>query len=186
MRSHLKLGPANLALISLYFAPFWGRDAVRALVSPYGGLEDRTQTAAANTFGQLFDLGLEGLMRVSNALAALKLVIAAAFVAYLIEFARSLVVEREPNHETIDAVLALAVTAIGIWAMPALALDDTALVRLAATQLLLVSGALIVIMVERHVEEASAVAMPQLTAAEARQPVIAKSAATKQSNLVLP
>ena len=34
----LKLGSVNLALLSIYFVPVWGRDAVRALVSPYNGL----------------------------------------------------------------------------------------------------------------------------------------------------
>jgi hypothetical protein len=171
MRSYLKLGPANLALISLYFAPVWGRDAVLALISPYSGFEDPVQAAAANYFRQMFDLGLDGLMRASNVLAAVKLVIAAGFVAYLIEFARSLAVEREPNRETIDAVLVLAVTAIAIWTLPALALDDGALVRLSATQLLLVVGALIVIMVERHVERSSAKHAPLDTPLPAGTPV---------------
>jgi hypothetical protein len=171
MRPYLKLGPANLALISLYFVPVWGRDAVRALISPYGGFEDRVQAAATNYVRQMFDLGLDGIMRVSNILAALKLVIAAAFVAYLIEFARALVIEREPDRETIDAVLVLAVTAIVIWALPALALDDAGIVRLAATQLLMVIGALIVITIERHVERAIIGRDPQVAPSPAREPV---------------
>jgi hypothetical protein len=161
MRSFPRLGATNLALISISFAPMWGRDAVRALISPFGGFEDRTQAAAAGYFRQVFDLGLDGLMRASNTLAAFKLVIAAGFVAYLIEFARALAVRREPNRETIDAVLVLAVVAIAIWTLPALALDDAALIRLSATQLLMVAGAVIVVMAERHVEESAAGRAPQ-------------------------
>src|SRR5262245_61322501 len=73
------LGPVNLALIAFYFVPAWGKDALRVLLSPYAGFEDRTQAAVAIYFRGVFDLGLDGAMRVSDALAAIKLVIAAGF-----------------------------------------------------------------------------------------------------------
>ena len=86
----------------------------------------------------------------SHILAGVKLVIAAAFVAYLIEFARSWVTGREADRETIDVVLILAVVGIIICVLPALALGDAAMIRLYATQMLLVAGAITVIVVERH------------------------------------
>ena len=155
MRSIPRLGAANLAVVSLYFAPVWGLGALRALTSPFSGFEDHAHAAAAIHVRQLFDLGLDGLMRASSMLAGLKLVIAAGFVAYLIEFTRAFVVGREPNRETLDAVLALAVGAIVIWGLPALALDDAAQIRLHATQLLLLAGAVVVITVERHIEQSA-------------------------------
>ena len=153
MRSYSRLGAANLALISVYFAPVWGRDAMRALLSPYNGLEDKVHSAAAIYFRQLFDLGLDGLALTSNMISGVKLVIAAGFLAFAIEFARSLINGRDVDRGTVDVVLALALAGIAIWALPALALDDAALVRLYATQLLLVVGAVIVILVERHIEQ---------------------------------
>jgi hypothetical protein len=146
----LKLGSVNLALLSLYFIPAWGRDAIRALLSPYNGLEDRAQAAAASYFGQLLDLGFGGLVLTSHILAGIKLVIAAAFVAYVIEFARAWVIGRDADRETIDVVLILAVANIVISTLPALALGDAALVRLYATQMLLLAGAITIIVVERH------------------------------------
>ncbi len=150
MRSGPSLGAVNAALLSLYFAPVWGRDALRVLTSPFFGFEDRTHAAAISYFRALFDLGLDGLMRVSGALAALKLVIAAGFVAYLIEFARALVMRREPNSETLDVVLLLALGAIMLWAWPGYMLGDAGVTRMHATQFLLLSGAAIVILAERH------------------------------------
>jgi hypothetical protein len=147
-----KLGPANLALVSLYFAPVWGSDAVRALTSPFNGFEDRVHAAAAAYIRGLFDLGLDGLVLTSQILAGIKLLIAAAFIAYAIEFARALATRREPNRETQNAVLLLAVLGAALWTLPALTLDPSGLVRLYATQLLLIAGAFIVIMVETHVE----------------------------------
>jgi hypothetical protein len=86
-------------------------------------------------------------------LASIKLVMAAGFVAYLIEFARALAIGRELDRATLNAVLALAAGTIVIWALPALALSDAGQIRLYATQALLVTSAVIVVMVERHIEQ---------------------------------
>jgi len=155
MRSAARLGPYNAALVALYFAPVWGREAIKSLTSPFNGFEDRAMGTAAAFFRQLFDLNLDGLIRASSLLAGIKLVVAAGFVAYLIEFARALVVGREPNRETLDVVLILALVAVAAWAVPALAANDVGLVRLFATQFLLVAGAGIVIIVERQIDSAS-------------------------------
>jgi hypothetical protein len=151
MRSNPGLGLVNFALVSAYFVPAWGHDALRVLTSPYNGFEDRAHAVAAVYFREVFDLGLTGLIRTSGMLAGLKLVIAAAFLAYLIEFVRALVMRREPNRETVDVVLLLALATAMIWILPTLMLGDSALIRLQATQFLLLVGAAIVIMLERHI-----------------------------------
>jgi len=158
MRCRSRLGAVNAALISIYFASVWGSDAVRVLTSPFYGFDDRLQATAAGYFRGLLDLGLEGLVRASNLLAGIKLVIAAGFLAYLIDFIRALMAGREPNRETLDLVLLLASSAIMLWAWPALHAGDAGLVRLLATQFLLLIGAMIVIAVERQLEEAPAAA----------------------------
>jgi len=161
MRSVPSLGCVNAALVSLYFVPVWGGDALRVLTSPYNGFEDRVQATAVTYFRHLFDFGLDGLVRTSHVLAGIKFVVAMAFAAYVIDFARALVMRREPNRETIDVALVLAATAIMIWAWPALGTGDVALIRLHATQFLLLTGAMIVIMVERQIEENAAAAPGQ-------------------------
>jgi hypothetical protein len=164
MRAFPRLGQANLALVSLYFARVWGVDAVRALKSPFSGFEDRVQGAAANYLHQVFGFGLDGLVWTSNVLAAVKLVAAAGLVAYVIEFARSVLIGREVDRATLNAVLALAVASIAFWAVPALALNDAGLIQLYATHILLVAGAVVVIMIERQIEQSvpgEATAMPE-------------------------
>jgi hypothetical protein len=165
----LSLGTVNLALLSLYFFPVWGRGAFRALTSPYNGLEDRVHATAAIYFRQLFDLGSGGLVMMSHVLAGVKLVIAAAFVAYLIEFARALAVRREPDRETVDVVLILATIGILLHAVPAFASGDAAMVRLYAAQLLLIAGAITVIVIERHVTPAPKPASRVATVATERE-----------------
>jgi hypothetical protein len=152
MRAYPGLGQVNFALVSAYFVPAWGHDALRVLTSPYNGFEDRAHALAAAYIRDLFDFGLVGLIRTSELLAGVKLVVAAAFLAYLIELARALVTRREPNRETVDVVLLLALAAAVIWIVPALLHGDPELIRLQATQLLLLIGAAIVITVERHLE----------------------------------
>jgi len=175
MRSLPRLGAVNAALVSIYFAPVWSRDALRALTSPFYGLEDRAHVVAASYYRALFDFGLDGMVRTSNVLSGIKFVVAIGFFAYLIDFARALAVGREPNRETLDAVLALAGASIMFWAWPALDSGDGGLVRLYATQFLLLTGAMFVIFVERHIlgerhVEQAAERMPAPAAARSREP----------------
>jgi len=68
-----RLGSVNAAIIALYFAPVWGGDGLRALISPFYGFEDQVQATAANYFRDLFELNLAGLLRVASILAATKI-----------------------------------------------------------------------------------------------------------------
>ena len=153
-------GFVNAALVSCYFAPVWATDAVRVLTSPFNGFENRLHGTAAIYFRNLFDFNLDGLIRTSQVLAGIKLVIAVAFVAYLIDFARALLMRREPNRETLDIVLLLASSVLILWMWPAFAAQDAGLIRLEMTQFLLLTGAMIVILVERQIEETSGVTAP--------------------------
>jgi len=149
-----RLGEINLALVSLYFAPAWGGEALRALRSPFNGFDDRAHAAVAAFIRDVFDFGLTGLMRTSSLLAGIKLVIASAFLACLIELARALVTRRKPDVQTIDAALLAGLALITLWMLPALIAGDRSLVRVEAAQFLLLVGAAIVISIERHIEEA--------------------------------
>ena len=151
MRSAPRLGAVNAALISVYFAPVWGMDALRALTSPVYGLQDRAHVVAAGYYRALFDFGVEGLVRTSYLLSGLKFVVAIGFLAYLIDFARAFVIGRQPNRETLDTVLALAGVSIVFSVWPALGSGDGDLIRLQAAQCLLLTGAAIVIAVERRI-----------------------------------
>lgn len=167
MRSNPRLGLANFALVAAYFVPTWGHQALRVLTSPFGGFEDRAHAVAAIYVRNLVDFGLTGLIRTSQMLAVLKMVMAAAFVAYLIEFARALATRQEPNRETVNIVLTLALATVLIWIPATLASGDAGLIRLQATQFLLLVGAAIVIMIDRASE-------PQ-RAAQARQAAPARA-----------
>ena len=93
-------------------------------------------------------------MRMASLLAAMKLIVAFAFVTYLIDLARALAVGRRSDRATVDLVLLLALAACVLRLMPALAQTDTSGWRLQATELLLLAGAAIVVAAEGWRERA--------------------------------
>jgi hypothetical protein len=153
-----RLGPYNLALVACYAAPTWGTEAIKALTSPYGGLVDPVHAAAAVRLRTILNLPPERLLDVANWLAAFKLVVVAALLAYVIEFGRAVLSNRAPDRATTDTVLALAVVAVATWIMQALVFDPTAVTQAHVAQLLMVAGALIVSTIERHIEDMAAAA----------------------------
>jgi hypothetical protein len=159
MGPYPRLGAANLALVSAYFVPVWGSEALRPLMSRYNGLDDHGHAAAVLYFSKIFGLGFDGLVLLSQMLASVKLIMVAGFVAYVIEFGRAIATRRAVDRATLDAVLALAVGTIAIWTLPALALDDVGQIRLYATQALLIISAAVVLVIERHVERSVPAAM---------------------------
>ena len=154
MRRFPGIGHVNAVLIALYFVPLWGREAVRSLTSSVYGLDERANMAAAVFYRQVFDLGHDGLARVASLLAGLKLVMAAMFVAFVIDVLRGIAVGRAGDRVTLDVALFLALIGILAWAVPSYAFGFGELVRLYATQFLMVIGAVIVTAVERGIEPA--------------------------------
>src|SRR5262245_50038763 len=168
-----RLGPYNLALVACYAAPTWGVEAIKALTSPYGGLIDPVHAAAAVRLRAILNLPPERLLDVANWLAAFKLVVVAALLAYVIEFARAVLSNRAPDRATTDTVLALAVVAVAVWIMQAIVFDPAAVTEAHVAQLLLVAGALIVSTIERHVEDIEAAArVAGASASEAGTPAL--------------
>ena len=155
MGAHSRLGAANLALVSIYFTLVWGRDAMRALISPYHGLDDAGLQAAALWLLRPFNASADAVPLAAMALSAFKFIAAAAFLACAIEFARALLRGRREDRATADVALGLAVVGLALWMLPALSLADPNVARIHATQTLLVVGALVVIVVERHIAERS-------------------------------
>jgi hypothetical protein len=146
------LGPFNTFLIASHLAPVWGQQALRSLGSLFHGFEDRAHATASIFFYQMLDLPLHGLVHISSVLAGIKLVAATGLLAYLIDFARAFVMEREPDRETLDLVLLLALATVVLSVFPAVALADPEPLRVQTSYFLLLTGALAVIAVERRIE----------------------------------
>jgi len=146
MRQWPGIGSVNAALVSVYYSLTWGRDAFKALTSPFAGLDDHTHWATAVYFHDRFDsIGVE---RIAAMLGGLKFAVVGLCVAYLVAFVRGLMVGREPARHMVESMLMLATGTILVFAMPALMAGDPALIRLYVSQFLMVIGAAIVLAVE--------------------------------------
>jgi hypothetical protein len=146
------LGSFNAFLIACHAAPSWGQQSLKSLLSLFVGFEDRAHATASIFFQHLLDLPFDGLLRISATLAGFRLVVAVGFLAYLIDFARACVMEREPDRATLDLVLLLALATTLLSLFPALALGDGDTLHRQASYLLLLTGALTVLAVERRME----------------------------------
>jgi hypothetical protein len=154
MRWIPRVGQVNAVPVSLYFAPIWGVEALRSLLSPVYGLDDRVNLAAAAFYNHMFDFGRTGFAGTASLLAGIKLLAASLFVAYVIDFSRGVAIGRDSDRSTLDTALLLAASVIVIWALPAFIDHNAEMIRLYATQFLLVMGAVIVTLVEQTKERA--------------------------------
>ncbi len=152
MQFFIRLGAVNLLLVSVYLVPIWLRDALRVLNSPFAALHDGQYAVVAEFVRVHFGWGLDGMLILSKALAGLKLLAVAAMVGFLIEFVRAIAERREPDRATVNMVLGLALMLVSSLALPALTISDPEIVRIYATQIMLVSGAAIVTVAERETE----------------------------------
>lgn len=156
------LGSINAIFVSAYFVVAWGREVLEALMSRLYGLEDNATLTAAIFYRRLVDPVPGDLTNAAAILIAIKLVMVSAFVAALVSYARTTIVGRESDRETIDSALILAVAGLIIWILPALATSDTETIRICATQFLLIAGAVVLLLVERGDEPQSVEARTRL------------------------
>ena len=143
------VGEINAMLVAAYFLPLCSREAVAALTSPVYGLTDPDFVTVAVFYRQLFDLAPGGLARVASVLGGIKLVMAAGFLALIIDVVRGIVIGRKGDEATVNVALLIGALGLLVWSIPFYAAGDAAMMRLIATQALMISGAVIVVMVQR-------------------------------------
>src|SRR6186997_1425095 len=90
MRTSGVIGALILA-IAVYFALFWGYDALRILTSPTYGLEDVWRSQVVFGIGRYAGLDPNGLSRLAAALGALKLTVAGVCAIHILDRVRSLI-----------------------------------------------------------------------------------------------
>ena len=122
--------------IALFFALFWGSEALWTLNAPNFGIGDTLRSEAIHSVGRLFDLEAGALMGVAAFFATIKLVTASIFGLHVLDrfagwFGRPI------DHESLDAGLLLATVMTIALTVPALADGKPALVGFHANILLL-------------------------------------------------
>jgi hypothetical protein len=144
MRRASAVTGAMILAIAIYFALFWGYDALRILTSPTYGLEDVWRSQVVFGVGRYVGLDPQGLVTLAAALGAVKLVIAGVCAVHVFERLRALFAKATPANEALETALILAVAISIVALVPAIWSHNGDMVREQLVQLVLagVTGAL--------------------------------------------
>src|SRR6185312_6470955 len=158
-RASVVIGASILA-ISIYFALFWGYDALRILTSPTYGLEDVWRSQTVFGIGRYVGLGPEGLLRRAAALGAMKLTIAGVCAIHVFDRLRRMFSGDTPANEMLETALILAVGVSIVSVVPAIWSSNADLMREQTVQLVLAAITAVFCIAERKKTERSSKAAP--------------------------
>ena len=152
MSTNWRISSFHGALLAAYFIPTWTIVAYRIMVAPVHGLYERPNIAVGLFISDHLQLTGMTAVRVAWLLALGKLTVVAFFVLFLAFIVRAAI----RKTGAVDEPLAIALTigsAISFASMiMASQVGETQALRLHATELLLLLGAAILLLVERPAE----------------------------------
>ena len=157
MSTNWRISSFNGALLAAYFIPTWTIVAFRIIVSPIHGLYERPNISVALFVSDHLHLALATTVRVAWLLALGKLTVVAFFALFLVFITRASIRKAGGCDEALGMALAIGSVISFASMMMASQVGETQAVRLHATELLMLLGTAIVLLLERPAE-----AVPQL------------------------
>ncbi len=149
MSTNWRISSFNGALLAAYFIPSWTIIAFRIMISPIHGLYERPNVSVALFISDYLQLAATTTVRAAWLLALGKLTVVAFFVLFLALIARASIRKAGGCDEALGMALAIG-SAISFASMVmASQVGETAALRLHATELLMLLGTAIVLLVER-------------------------------------
>lgn len=166
-----KASGATVAMImgvALYFALFWGYDALRVLTSPTYGLEDVWRSQFVFGVGAMFHLAPMGLIKLAAFFGAVKLAVAVICAVHIVDRVRALA-GGAVHSDVLETGLMLVVAVSIVSIAPAVWSHNADLVRAQAIQLALAALATALSMLERSFSRSVKIELPAVAVAtEAR------------------
>jgi hypothetical protein len=148
MFKNWRLSSCNGALLAAYFIPAWGIIAFRIMLSPVHGLFDRPNIALALFASDTVQLSGMGMVRVAWLLALARLTVVAFFAIFLL----LITVPRVRRAGGCNEALAIALGVGSLLSFASMVLasqtQEIEALRLHATELMLLLGTAIVLLVE--------------------------------------
>jgi hypothetical protein len=144
-----RISTFNGALLAAYFVPTWTIVAFRIATSPVHGFYERANISVALYLSDYLRVAATDLTRFAWLLALGRLTVAAFFIVFLVQITRPEVRKAGGCDEALG--LALGIGSIISFASMVMAsqVGETAALRLHATELMLLLGTGIVLLVER-------------------------------------
>ena len=148
MTTNWRISSFNGALLASYFIPTWAIIAYRIIETPVRGLFERPNVSAAFYLGDHLQWGAAGLIRAAWLIALGRLTVVAFFAVFLVLLCR-------PKIRTLGGANEALSIALGIGSLMSFALmlmaskvGEPEALRLHATELLMMLGTAIVLVVE--------------------------------------
>ena len=149
MSGNWRIGTFNGALLAAYFIPAWALVAFNIFVSPVHGLYERPSVAVALFLSDHLQMAGMDTVRAAWLLALGRLTVVAFFAIYLVLLCIPRVRRNGGSDEALAIALALGSLISFASMVMASKVGEMAALRLHATELLLLLGAAIVVLVER-------------------------------------
>jgi hypothetical protein len=149
MFTNWRISSFNGALLAAYFIPAWTVVAFRIMISPIHGLYELPNVSIALFISDHLHLASMTTVRFAWLLALGRMTVVAFFAIFLVFITRASVRKSGGCDEALGMALAIGSVISFAGMMMAAQVGETAAVRLHATELLMLLGTAIVLLVER-------------------------------------
>jgi hypothetical protein len=149
MSTNWRISSFNGALLAAYFIPTWTIVALKIMISPIHGLYERPNVSVALFISDHLQLAAMATVRAAWLLALGKLTVVAFFATFLVLITRASIRKTGGCDEALAMALAIGSVISFVSMVMASQVGESAALRLHATELLLLLGTAIVLVVER-------------------------------------
>jgi hypothetical protein len=147
-----RISTFNGALLAAYFIPTWTMVAWKIAVSPVRGFYERPNISGAVYLSDYLRLAATDLTRFAWLLALGRLTVAAFFMVFLVQITRPAMRKAGECDEALGLALGIGSLISFAGMVMASQVGEPAALRLHATELMLLLGTAIVLLVERPVQ----------------------------------
>ena len=148
MSTNWRISSFNGALLAAYFIPAWSIIAFRIMISPIHGLYEQPNISLALLVSDHLQLGAIGTVRFAWLLALGRMTVVAFFAVFLVLITRASIRKTGGCDEALGMALAIGSVISFVSMLMASHAGETDALRLHATELLMLLGTAIVLLVE--------------------------------------
>jgi hypothetical protein len=170
MSTNWRISSFNGALLAAYFIPTWTIIALRIMISPIHGLYERPNIAMALFVSDHLQLAATTTVRFAWLLALGRLTVVAFFAIFLVLITRAAIRKTGGCDEALGMALAIGSVISFASMVMASQVGEPEAMRLHATELLMLLGTAIVLLVERPVRPPAGVTSNDLSLQQSQLP----------------
>jgi len=148
MSTNWRISSFNGALLASYFIPTWAMIAWQIIATPVRGLFERPNVSAAFYLGDHLQWASAGLIRAAWFIALGRLMVVAFFALFLVQLCRPKIRINGGANEALSIALLLGSVMSFALMLMASKVGEAEALRLHATELLMMLGTAIVLIVE--------------------------------------